>query len=95
MPRFAITDTTSDQVLGQIGIAVNAHYRSAEAYYWVLPEQRRRGVASAALGLVADWAFAPPRACHGLGGEWLDGAPLRGRVRHRSASPGPTRPTDR
>lgn len=58
MPRFAIVDATSDAVLGQIGIAVNAHHRSAEAYYWVLPEQRRRGVASTALGLVADWAFS-------------------------------------
>lgn len=57
MPRFAVVDATSDEVLGQIGIAVNAHHRSAEAYYWVLPEKRRRGVASAALGLVADWAF--------------------------------------
>lgn len=50
-------DATSDAVLGQIGIAVNAHHRSAEAYYWVLPGQRRLGVAPAALGLVADWAF--------------------------------------
>jgi len=58
MPRFAITDRTSNEVLGQIGIAVNAHHRSAEAYYWILVERRGHGVASAALGLVADWAFA-------------------------------------
>lgn len=58
MPRFAITDATNDQVLGQIGIAVTAHHRSAEAYYWILAERRGQGVASAALGLVADWAFA-------------------------------------
>jgi RimJ/RimL family protein N-acetyltransferase len=57
MPRFAIADARSDEVRGQIGMAVNAHHRSAEAYYWVLPEHRGRGVASAALGLVADWAF--------------------------------------
>jgi [ribosomal protein S5]-alanine N-acetyltransferase len=58
MPRFAIADTKDDQVFGQIGIAVNAHHRSAEAYYWVLAERRGQGVASAALGLVADWALA-------------------------------------
>lgn len=58
VPRFAITDPASDEVLGQIGIAVNAHHRSAEAYYWILPERRGQGIASAALGLVADWAFA-------------------------------------
>lgn len=57
-PRFAITDATSDEVLGQIGVAVNAHHRSAEAYYWILPECRGQGVASTALGLLADWAFA-------------------------------------
>lgn len=57
MPRFAIVEARSEEVVGQIGLAVNAHHRSAEAYYWVLPEQRGWGIASAALGLVTDWAF--------------------------------------
>ena len=30
---------------------------SAEAFYWVVRDARGRGVASTALGLVADWAF--------------------------------------
>ena len=55
-PRFAIVDLT-DAVLGQIGMAVNERHRSAEVYYWVAPQARRRGVAMAALGLLADWAF--------------------------------------
>jgi RimJ/RimL family protein N-acetyltransferase len=57
MPRFAIADPSDDHVVGQVGIAFAAHHRSAEAYYWVLPRHRQRGVASVALGLVADWSF--------------------------------------
>ena len=56
-PRFAIVDA-DDGLLGQVGMAVNAHHRSAEVYYWVTPAERRRGVASGALGLIADWAFS-------------------------------------
>jgi RimJ/RimL family protein N-acetyltransferase len=55
--RFAIVDSADDRVLGQVGMAVNEHLRSAEAYYWVSPTARRRCVASRALGLIADWAF--------------------------------------
>lgn len=56
-PRFAIANATEDRVLGQIGMAVNEHHRSAEAYYWVSPSARRRRIALRALGLLADWAF--------------------------------------
>ena len=58
MPRFAIADTKDDRVVGHIGIAVNAHHRSAEAFYWVLAERRGQGIASTALALVSDWAFS-------------------------------------
>lgn len=57
-PRFAIADTEDDRLLGQIGMTVSEPYQSAEAYYWVAAGERRRGVASTALGLLADWAFA-------------------------------------
>lgn len=57
VPRFAITDAADDQPFGQIGLAINAQHRSAEAYYWILPERRGHGAASAALALVAEWAF--------------------------------------
>lgn len=56
-PRFAIADA-DDGLLGQVGMAVNAHHRSAEVYYWVMAAERRRGIASGALGLIADWAFS-------------------------------------
>ena len=38
-------------------VAVNERHRSAEAYYWVAPQGRGRGVAKTALGLLAEWAF--------------------------------------
>jgi RimJ/RimL family protein N-acetyltransferase len=56
-PIFAIADAADDRVLGQVGMAVNENHLSAEAYYWVSPSVRRRGIASSALGLMADWAF--------------------------------------
>jgi ribosomal-protein-alanine N-acetyltransferase len=56
-PRFAIVDAEGDRLLGQIGMAVVEQYQSAEAYYWVTADERRQGVASTALGLLADWAF--------------------------------------
>jgi len=56
-PRFAIVDAETDRLLGQVGMAVSERYQSAEAYYWVAAGERRRGVASTALGLLADWAF--------------------------------------
>jgi RimJ/RimL family protein N-acetyltransferase len=57
-PRFAIVDAVDERLLGQVGVAVNEHLRSGEAYYWVAPDARRRRVASNALGLVADWVFS-------------------------------------
>lgn len=57
-PRFAIVDGDDGHLLGQVGLAVNAHHLSAECYYWVAAVERGRGVASQALGLVADWAFS-------------------------------------
>ncbi|HYJ57002.1 MAG TPA: GNAT family protein [Mycobacterium sp.] len=54
--RFAIVDV-ADRLLGQIGFAVNDHYRSAEAFYWLSADARGRGVATRALTLVANWAF--------------------------------------
>jgi len=56
-PRFAIVDPHDGRLLGQVGIYVVAHQRSAEGFYWVAAGERRRGVAAHALGLVADWAF--------------------------------------
>ncbi len=55
--RFAIADATDDAVLGQVGLSFSPLLCSAEAFYWVIADQRRRRLASTALGLVVDWAF--------------------------------------
>lgn len=57
-PRFAIVQADDDRLLGQVGLNVNARHVSAEGHYWVTASDRRRGVASRALGLVADWGFS-------------------------------------
>ena len=57
-PRFAAVASDDGRLLGQIGIAVNEHQRSAEAFYWVVAAERGRGIASTCLGLVTDWAFS-------------------------------------
>lgn len=57
-PRFAVVDASGDRLLGQVGLGINDRQLSAEGYYWVDRSERRRGVASRALGLVADWGFS-------------------------------------
>lgn len=56
--RFAIVHPDDDRLLGQVGLNVNARHVSAEGYYWVNASERQRGLASRALGLVADWGFS-------------------------------------
>jgi len=53
---FAIADSESNHLLGGITLHVERDAR-ADAGFWVVPSERRRGVASRALGTVADWAF--------------------------------------
>ena len=56
--RFAIVDPEDDRLLGQVGLNLNVRHVSAEGFYWVTATDRQRGIASRALGLVADWGFA-------------------------------------
>ncbi len=56
--RFAIVLPPSDVCVGQIGVQFDFKMRRAEAFYWVAPQARGRGVASEALDLVTRWAFA-------------------------------------
>lgn len=57
-PRFAIVDAPTDRLLGQVGMAVDETHQSAEVFYWVVATERGRHVASTALALICDWAFA-------------------------------------
>jgi RimJ/RimL family protein N-acetyltransferase len=47
-----------DELLGSIAIARSIDARAGEVGYWVAREARRRGVATRAVRLVSEWAFA-------------------------------------
>lgn len=55
--RFAVIEQPSGAMVGMVGLAVSWRLVSAEAYYWLLPAARGRGIALRAVGLVCDWAF--------------------------------------
>lgn len=53
---FAITDSTTGELLGAIARHLRADHR-AEIGYWLAPWARGRGAATRALRLVRDWSF--------------------------------------
>jgi RimJ/RimL family protein N-acetyltransferase len=56
---FRITDAESGTTLGHVGVnMIDRTFRTARVGYWVLPEARGRRVATRALALATDWAFA-------------------------------------
>ena len=59
---FAITLPPSDRCIGQMGLLLESQFRRGEAFYWLDRRFRGRGIASEALDLITDWAFAE----HGL-----------------------------
>jgi RimJ/RimL family protein N-acetyltransferase len=55
---FCVTDEATGAILGHIAVDdVSRHLRRGRVAYWVLPEARRRTVATRALRLVTRWAF--------------------------------------
>lgn len=56
--RFAVTAVPSDDCVGQVGVQFDFHMRRGEAFYWVIPEARGRGVATHALELVTRWSLS-------------------------------------
>ncbi|MEU6416741.1 GNAT family N-acetyltransferase [Streptomyces spiralis] len=56
---FCVTDEATGATLGHVSIgAISRPLRTGRVGYWVLPEARGRGVATRALLLTVDWAFA-------------------------------------
>lgn len=51
--QWAVVDPTNDRLLGCIQLSADG-----EIDYWTAPWGRNRGVATAALSAVSDWAFA-------------------------------------
>jgi RimJ/RimL family protein N-acetyltransferase len=56
--QFAIELAATGEFVGLVGFAVDDWKRSAEAFYWLLPEARGAGVITRALRLCVDFAFA-------------------------------------
>jgi RimJ/RimL family protein N-acetyltransferase len=54
---FVIVDAGTAELLGAIGMGVNARMKMGHIGYWVAAPARRRGVASGALRLLAGWAL--------------------------------------
>ena len=54
---FVIVEAGGGELLGAIGMSVNAQNRLGHIGYWVAAPARRRGVASSALRLLAGWAL--------------------------------------
>jgi RimJ/RimL family protein N-acetyltransferase len=58
---LAVVDA-ADAVVGEVGLGrFDPDRRAAMIGWWVARPARRRGVATTAVGLVADWALAPGR----------------------------------
>jgi RimJ/RimL family protein N-acetyltransferase len=56
---FAITDTISDQAVGQIGLWLHdIRHGRASIGYWVAPVFRRRGFVTASLDTLTSWALS-------------------------------------
>lgn len=56
---LAVIDVSTGQPVGAVGLgSVSAAHRRAEFGYWTAPEERRRGVATRAVPLLARWAFS-------------------------------------
>lgn len=55
---FAIADVVTDGLVGMMGfVDIRPDLGLAEVGFWVAPSARRRGYASAALGLLCRWGF--------------------------------------
>jgi RimJ/RimL family protein N-acetyltransferase len=55
---FAITEAGDERVVGSIGVRVLHEQGAAETGYHIVAERRGRGLATAALRLIARWTFA-------------------------------------
>ena len=54
--QLVIVDASGGELLGSIGISINARMKNGLIGYWVAAPARRRGVASRALRILAEWA---------------------------------------
>lgn len=57
LATFAIVDAAETELLGSIGFVGIPEDGVVEVGYWIAPQARRLGVATAATRLICDWAF--------------------------------------
>ena len=56
---FAIVDTEEDRLVGNLALVIEAENQTTgEVMYWLAPSGRGRDIASQAVTLVCQWAFA-------------------------------------
>ncbi|HVF20460.1 MAG TPA: GNAT family protein [Mycobacteriales bacterium] len=68
---FSVVDPVDDRLVGNVSLfAIDAEHLTASVGYRVAPAERGRGVATAALAAVAEWALGP----RGLARVWLQHA---------------------
>ncbi|MGD0198421.1 MAG: GNAT family N-acetyltransferase [Solirubrobacteraceae bacterium] len=56
---LVVADAESDEALGQAWIAIRPQPGVAGLGYWIVPDARRRGIATRAVRLASDWALGP------------------------------------
>ena len=71
---LVVSPVGGDLVWGEVGLrGFDPAVRRAEVGWWLAPDARGRGVAAAAVDLVAAWALRPPRGLR-QGGARIDPA---------------------
>ena len=55
--HLAIADVQTGRIVGAIGLNLHLERQAGEAGYWVVPGDRGRGIAPAAVALLERWAF--------------------------------------
>ncbi len=59
---LVITEPDADDVIGEVGLyGFDRRRRAAQVGYWMAAGRRGRGLATAAVRLVAEWALVPDR----------------------------------
>lgn len=55
---LVIVDAASDEPLGNLALSLDLTQQVGEISYWLAPQGRGRGIATAAVTLLSQWAFA-------------------------------------